>query len=219
MKTIDLFFPLVVPYVPGCSDPMALQAIRHALIDFCQSSDLVQRIYSYDVVAGQDAYVVDVPDHMNMNRVLNIGWQGRWLSPIPPDAVPSDVVLLGQPVGLANPRAGDPEAYFQQSPSETTFRLYPIPDTDLAKGLTVKASYSPSQTALSMEDHLFDNWAEEIAAGAIARLLAMPGQQFTNVHAATVYRSQFRDGISDARRLKEQGYTQGSQRVAPRRFM
>ncbi len=219
MKTLDLFLPYVSPYVPGCSDPMALQAIRMALIDFCNSTDLVQRVYTYDVVAGQSAYPIATPAHMNMNRVLAVGWQGRWLTPVTPDQVPTPVILKGQTIGTDQVWTGVPQAYFQQTPSETIFHLYPIPDTTIPGGLTAKAAFAPSQDAQTFEDHLFDNWGEEIAAGAIARLLAMPGQQFSNIHGAPGYRNQFKQGIDDARRLKEQGYTQGAQRVTPRRFM
>jgi hypothetical protein len=218
MITLDTFLTYVLPFVPGCSDPMAIQALRLAATDMCNRTDIVQRVITMDATTGVSAYPIPVPANMNLNRILSVDWQGKRLSPATPDAVASDVAVRGIAIGTASPRTGDPAIYFQALPTDDTFLLYPIPDSTVVGGLTIRASFAPNNAALTVDDVLFDDWVETVAAGALQRLMAMPGQQFTDVHASAINRATFEGGINFARRVKEMGRTAGSQRAAPRRF-
>lgn len=216
--TLDAFFPYVLPQVPGASDPLVQQAIRSAAIDFCTRTDLIQRITTPDATINVMDYTITPPTDMTLTRVLSVSWSGRVLSPEAPSIIQQDVVLRNATVGTTSPYIGDPQYFFQKSPSDSGFSLYPVPQSTLVTGLTVKASYAPANTATTVDDVLFSDWVEAIAAGAIAQLAAMPGQPFSSVAAAQVYGVAYRGAIAQAKRQVNSGKLPSSLRVMPQRF-
>ena len=49
-----------------------------------------------------------------------------------------------------------------------------------------------------MDDEIFNEWVEVVAAGAIQRLLEMPTQPFHNEAAASIYGRTFAEGCRAA---------------------
>lgn len=217
MVALSSWYPYVLPQVPGASDLIVDQCLRQAAIDFCNRSDLIQRVIAADVTAATQDYTITAPAEMIFTRLLGVSWQGNALAPVSPDLVTSAVALRGANVGTALVERGDPQMYFQKLPNDSGFSLYPIPDRTITLGLTVKAAFAPTNAALTLEDVLFNDWVETIAAGALMRLTAMPGQPFTSP-AAAGYTKIFERGLWEAKRLKNAGALPGSLRVRPRAF-
>ncbi len=216
-KPIEAWYPYILPWVPGAPDTLVNQAIRSAAIDFCTRSDLVQRVITANVVADTQDYTITPPTDMNLARVLSVSWQGRVLAPTAPSVVQQDIVLRGAAVGTATPQRGDPYWFFQKTPTDGGFSLYPIPNTALTLGLTVKASFTPNNAATTLDQQLFESWAEDIAAGAIAILMSMPSQQFSSAKAAD-YGKAYNAAVTRAKRQAASGTLPSSLRVMPRRF-
>ena len=217
MTLIETWFPYVLPSVPGCSDLLAIQAIRSAAIKFCTKSDLIQRVITADCTSGVEDYVITPPTDMTLQRVLSVSWSGNVLIPASPDLIVQDVVLRGIAVGTGTPATGNPTWFFQKTPTDPGFSLYPIPNATLTLGLTVKVSFTPSNAATTLDDNLYVNWVEDIANGAIALLMLMPGQQFTNA-MAPAYAKSFGTSITRAKRQKNSGTLTNQPRVLARRF-
>ena len=216
--TLESFFPWVLPWVPGCPDPLADQAIRDACIDFCTRTDLVTRIQPMDITATQQDYIVVPPTDMDFTRVISVWWQGKKLLPLPPTLVDSDVALRGVAIGNAVPQTGDPKWFFQKTPTDLGFSLYPIPDTTLVGGLTVKVSFQPSNTAATVESILWENYSNDIACGALATLMGMPGQQFTSP-LAKEYSVRFEAAIIVGHNQAQFGKLPAAMRVQAQRFV
>jgi hypothetical protein len=220
MKALTLFLSHVEPYVQGASLPTLIQALRDTCIDFCARTDLVQEINPQNVVADQQDYAVETtPASMHqLARVLGVMWEGKWLVPALPDGVESDVALTGAAIGEVDLVTGDPGYYFQKTPTATSVSLHPIPDTALTAGLTIKASYKPTQAATEVADVLYDEYASQIGAGAAARLMTTPGQPYTSPNAAA-FATHYEQGVSEAKRRKMMGQTVHNARVRPVRFL
>lgn len=213
--SFDSFLPYILPYAPGASDPVAYQALRDAAIDFCRRSLIVQRVAAQNVVATTQTYTVTVPTDMQFNRLLGVGWNGTWLPSVSPDDVENDTVLQGATIGTNVPQSGSPQQYFQKTPTDVTFGLFPIPDTSLANGLTVKAAFIPTMTCTALEDVLFNDYAEALAAGALMRLVVMPNQPFTAPSMAPAYKAVYEAGVNEAKRQREHGKLTSNRRVRP----
>ena len=216
--TIDSWFPWVLPYVPGATDLIAIQAIRSAANEFCILTDLVQRVITEDCTANVEDYTITPPTDMELSRVLSVSWQGKVLGPASPAQVMQDIVLRGAAVGSATPVSGNPMWFLQKTPTDSGFSLYPVPDTTLTLGLTVKASFNANNAATTLDDNLYADWVDEIAAGAISNLMGMPGQPFSNDKLMATYEREYRDGVRRARRQKNTGKLSIELRVAPRAF-
>jgi hypothetical protein len=213
------FMPSVLPYVYGCPDVAAEQALRLACIDFCKRTDIVQAVLApVDVVLNGQDYPLTMPDtNMQLARVLGVSWQGKWLTPVDTDNVQSDVALRGAAIGSATPVYGDPGYYFQKTPDTSTVSLYPIPNTALTGGLLFRISTYPTIASTQVHDQLYNEWVEVIAAGALARLLATPGQPFTGNPEQQGH--MFERGISRAKIQVAESKVQGALRVRPVRFI
>lgn len=218
MITLDTFLPFILSQLQSCPDPMATQALRSACIDFCQRTDTVQRIQApTDVTATFQDYTVGIPANMQLARVLEVAWQGKWLTVVPPDNVTSDVALRGADVGTAQVSRGSPQWFFQKTPDSPVVSLYPIPDTTAIGVLLIKASFKPTQTADTVDDQLFNDWCAEIVHGALAILKAMQGKPWSGDGSS--HKTMFERGINAAKRQKFFGKTSNGARVMPRSFI
>lgn len=192
MATLTSFLPYVLPHVTGCPDPLAEQAVRSACIEFCEETLLVQEVSTQSSIASQQDYDIDVPTDMILVRVTGVFYGDTWLDPSSIENIRSGVALRGA-VGTATQTLATPTVYFQKTPNATTISLYPVPDTALANGLAIRAAFAPSRSATTVPDLLYDFWVEEIAAGAIARLKAIPGQPFSDPATVANYLLQFNE--------------------------
>ena len=209
---IEDFFPWLMPLVPGVPDLLAMQALRSSAGTFCSRTDLIQRVMTADVTAYTEDYTVSPPVEQQVARILTVSWKGVPLAPVTPDIVASGFPLRGASIGGVSPAYGVPTCYFQKTPIDAGFSLYPIPDAVVALALTVKASFVPTNGATTLDDELYANWVEDIAAGAAASLMAMPGQRFSSPLAAG-YAKAFGAAITRAKRQKSTGLLAGRLRV------
>lgn len=215
MTALTAFLPFVLPHVGGCSDPAAIEAIRYAAQEFCRMTDIVQRVSSANVVADTQDYTITPPSDMQLLRIMGVGWEGNWLSPVAPEQFTTDVGLRGTDIGTADLVSGSPQYYVLKTPSATTFSLYPVPDTALTGGLTVKASFMPTQSATTVEDLLYNEYGKQIASGAIAHLMVLP--QFAST-AQVGHASAFMMGVRHAKERRIFGNQAHNTRVRPRFF-
>ena len=219
MKALALFHPFVLPYADGCSVPMADQAVLSACIEFCSATQLVQRTSVDNVVAGWQDYDVEVPSQMVLVRLLRVFFKDMPLAPVPLHSVASGTATQGAAVGDAIlARSAGPTVYFTKDPTASEYSVYPVPDTAVPNGLTVRAAFAPARTAGQVDDVLFDDYAECIAYGALGRLLATPNMPFTDALSASRYLAAFRASRASAATLARTGQIVSSSRVTPVRF-
>lgn len=209
--------PYVLPHVAACPQPLALQAVNSALIEFCNETMMYQSLETQDVTAGVQEYSLSLPVNTRIVKVLGVWHLDNWLEPVSVESVRSGLVLRGA-VGTATPTSNTPTSYFMKSPTDTAFQLFPIPAETVTLGLLVRAAYRPSRTGSVVEDEIFHNWVEVLAAGALYRLLSMPSQPFYNPASAGVYYKTFSSGCRSASIKARSGSVAASSSVAHQRF-
>jgi hypothetical protein len=134
-------------------------------------------------------------------RVRNV-----WVNGIELDAtrMPGPSQQLGFPVG------------FNSGVERGSVSLYPTPGQ--TGEIVCRVTYGPKMSATTLPDFLMDRYAEAIAAGAKARLMLMPGVQWSNPSLAGYYDGVFSSGITSARDEMSTDGAVGSIFVRPRRF-
>lgn len=193
------------------------QALRSVCVDFCNRTLQVQTLTPLDVTADTADYVISVPTTMQLVKVMGVWYEDTWLSPTSVENVRTAVALRGA-IGSSTPSDGTPSTYFQDTPTSSSIRLYPVPDTTIASGLTVRAAFCPKRTATTVSDTLFEDWVDEIASGTIAKLCTMPGQTFTNKDIAQEHMAAYERAVRAASNLTRSGKAVASSRVQPVRF-
>lgn len=218
MKNLTDFLPFVLPLVPGCSDPMAEQAVLSACIEFASRSLIVQENTTTAVVADETEYDVDQPSQQILSKVLAVYYQDRKLKARAREMVVSGFAARGEAVAGFTPTSGEPAEWFCRNPSQSVVSVYPSPAETVADALTIVAAFAPTRTATRVADILYTDYAEDIAAGAVAQLLIVPAQPFTNPALRKPYRDRFDSAVHSAANLARVGLGAASSRVRPAFF-
>lgn len=202
MAALSAFLSYLLPHVPACSEPYALQALRSSCIEFCHQTLLYQEVSSYSTSSGVAEVELDIPTGAVLNKVLAVMWKGHTLSPVTAEMVVDSAALRGS-FSEVVAESGTPRVYYQKTPTAAEISLYPIPASQESGVVTVKAAFVPSRAATTVPDFLLEDWVEDIAAGAAVRLMLTPEQPFTNPNLAAVHKQAFdasiRKGLVQAR--------------------
>lgn len=218
MKSLSAFQPFVLPFVYGCSGPLARQAILSSCIDFCARTMIVQATSYENAVADQPSYFIDVPAQQQVVKVLSVFFGETRLRARALEEVSSGVVMRGTPIGALASARGTPTEWVVIDLAEPEVAIYPMPDAAAQGMVTIRAAFAPTRTAKSVPDILFDDYAEDIGRGAVARLLATPNQPFSSPLSAKTWQDQFDSAVHSAANLARVGLGAGASRVRSRPF-
>ena len=199
------YLPEVLPMVQGCADVIALNAIRNSVIEFCTGSlywNEVQTPVTLD--AADFPYPLDFPTGAQAIMALGISMDGQPLGTTTQDELDNKVL---------NWRAsmGTPRVYFQYNPNE--IGVYPAPATATTNVYTMRVALAPSRSADDAIDFIHAKHLETIAAGALARLLQIPGVPWTNEAQAAHFRSFFNTMMTQATVEVNRAYNRGPLKV------
>ena len=221
MTDYEAFLSRVLPSVPGCPDIAAVLAIRDATIQLCKDSLINQTDQNpISTVAFQADYDLETPDQILFSqervfKIMTVWFKGTKLTPIAPDEV-RDPSAYNQDIGGYTTTYGTPSAYTVKQPLQ--FTLIPVPATSIADCVTMRVAIVPTRTSTTCQDFLFEDWAEHIASGAIARLLTVPGKAYTNFALAPAHQARFQAGINFARQQANRGRVRSDLSVQMRRI-
>lgn len=207
MASLSDFMPHVLPYVVGCTYPLAELHIRNICIDFCTHAPIAQATLDpLDVIAGQIEYDIDTPSQTDATLILAANYRGRELA----------IVKTGDRNFLASrEQPGEPSA-LMQAPGNV-FQLDLMPSFDAIGAITMQIATKPTRTAMNVDDVLLE-YAYEIGQGVVGRLLLMPGHEFSNPAIAMAYTSTYNLARTDARIRADRSFGAAPTRVRPRSF-
>jgi hypothetical protein len=191
IKYSDLL-PEVLPHLAADpSNPMTEAALRNAVIEFCKDS-WIWRHYpdAIDVTAGESTYELEPPAGADVSAVLLAKFDGETITPQSTDQID---VLYPQ----WRTQAGTVK-HFVQVDTETII-LVPLPDVTLTSGLELVLALHPRRSAISFPRWITSQYMEQIAAGAIGRLMMMPDKAWSNQKTGAGYLGVFRNAIDVAR--------------------
>lgn len=206
----EQFLDRLIPHVPGCTDPVAVQALRDATIEFCVRSDWLT--FEHDpitLLAGTSTYELEPPEDHIVSHVIQARLDGAALTPITLDD-------LGRRYDDWRDVEGPPTHYTHLTPGEIV--LFPRPTERMTSALKLVVSLRPSQDSDEVEDSIYEWWCETIIDGALWRLMELPGQPFSNPQMAEVKARRFRSGIGLAHARRHQSHTREPQRIQMRSF-
>lgn len=196
----------------------AEQALRDACIEFCERTEVVQTVDTFDVEAGQAEYDVGSPAQQQLCRVIRVTYGDTVLLPVAVDEVRSGAAMRAGVDTEVTAEAGTPTRYYQRVPGGSEIYLWPVPDVDATAALAVRAAFAPLRSATQVEDVLFNDWMREIVSGALSLLQIVPGQPFTNPTLAEYHRGVFHSGMNRATTQARRGFTRGALGVSHRPF-
>lgn len=216
MSTVsyEVFLPEVMPFVRDCPEIVAVQAIRNAVIEFCEETHYLQE--NLDPIAGQKnvgLYQLDANDSNYKVVEIMQAYYGDQL------LIPKAQEELNQIYRTSNweDLSGNPYYYFRTRSDE--MRLVTKPILTEQNKLKVKAAIAPKRSSTVVTDELYERFLEQIAMGARARLYNTPNQPYYDPSAAGVYTKRFNDIMAEVRTRVYKGLTRAAARVEFQRFV
>lgn len=200
MKSWASFYPDVLIHVPAAPDPLIDQELRRAASEyFRRTRAWVEWLPSITTDAATRTYGLDIPAGATVVALERAALDGTpidiliWReSPTDPEAAASGVLGIGSRDRM--------DITIEKTPAD-------------GQALSVQVSLMPSRTATGLPDHLFEQHADAIRAGALSRLLLLPGQPYSNPAMAAVHRQTYEVELASAAVHAYRGETN----ITPRR--
>jgi hypothetical protein len=209
MKSITEFLPEVMPSVPGCPVPVAINALRNSVIEFASRTGLLEQTALIDLESGVSEYPIEL-ESGTVPVLFRRGFLDKRTSRVDPASpIELDSENPNWPLLKGLPR----HAFIRNGLLTVT----PIP---VAVGeIEAVFSYTFSRSATRISDEIAEAWIEEVARGALMRLFLMPGVPWANPTLAAAYKTQFDFDVAGAALGAAKGSTTQSIRATPRRFI
>lgn len=201
----DTLLPEVLMYAAQCPEPVAINAIRNACIEFCEGSLYLQQdMDAIPVVANETVYPVDAPSGYDVVRVLKpLYYDGRKLGDFAAHGVDTSDDW--------RQKMGDyPLAWTCFQEDEIT--VWPVPLVGGAS-LTGRIAIAPTVTSTQVESRLLSGHRLVLRDGALAQILDYPDQPFTNPDKAKGFAARFASAITNARVQVAAGFIDAPLRV------
>jgi len=181
MTDLDDFLPYIMPYAPGCSEPMARQALITAAKEFCQRTRLWRSEDSFAL--SQDCNIVCAPDGANLYEIEYASLDGRAL----------------EPIGYAELNREHPEwrtteglgKWISQVEHDSVVVAPAVSTGTLRLNLIL----APADDAEQLPDFLAKHYRQIISWGALREILLVPNQSFTNADGAALYGARFEQKV------------------------
>lgn len=206
--SFEVYLPRVLPDVIGCPEPTALQAIRDAAIEFCEKSQAIQLDLAIDAAAGVNEYDLGLSAGVRCASIMRAFYKDTPLKPAPADMAIDADLYRDPPSGGSS----TPSTYLQKEAAKVSF--LPTPSDTLANAFTMRVAVQPDRDATAFDAALYQDYAETIAHGAKARLMASPHKAWTNLTTAPAERAFFLAGINLAKLRTARARTRGQLRFS-----
>ena len=215
-KTYEQFLDYVMPHVPGCPVELAVQAIRNTTIEFCERTLILQRDHDpVTVVANVQDYDCEPPTGYLVHKVMKAWYKERELTPFTPDQI-SDAFAYRRKIDGVTPNKTDPQRFYQKD--ERTFSLHPWPVETVVEAVTMRVALKPTRASTSVDDVIYEDWMDAIAAGALVRLQMSPAKPYTLPNAAAINQQIYTQKLNEARQKAIRGHVRGNQQIKLRRI-
>lgn len=178
MREIADMMRLVLPFAPGCPEPVAVQFLREAAITFCERTRIWRERDKFSVVGGCDE-VLCTPSYAQIYEIEQAWFNDKELQPAQFGSFDKHEYSNSLP------------RYITQAGPESV-RLVP---GAIEEGiLTLHLFLKPAQDAEDLPDILTEH-ERVIADGALNRILLIPNQPFTSPDMAAAYGQSFQAGL------------------------
>lgn len=177
------FLPELITFATGCPNPTAESKTRQAAIEFFRRTRAwTEWLDPVTSIAGAVEYDFDVPTGADVTRVERATVAAK------------PIAVLSYRDATYDLARKDLSEQGLVSRDRKTFRL----GQAVAAGqlIQVQAALIPSRASTGIPDDLFDRYVDEIAHGARARILSIPGTPFYNPDMAMLEDAAFASSMA-----------------------
>lgn len=215
MKYWKDFESLVALSVTACPPLAIREALREAVDIFCVKTHLWQiELSPLGTTANVSDYDLPIDLDQRVVTVMSVKYKDMPVAAMTTEQMDKSLVSW-----TADGASTTPMSFRVFLEDGAQFiRLYPTPSETEAGVLKIRVAVKPLSSAEYIPDFFYEDWRRPIASGAISRLCAIPGKEYSQPELATYHERLFQTGMSKAMSRLYAGNTQRGLRVQPRRF-
>ena len=188
IQSWSAFYPDILLFVPNCPEFLVDRFLRKAAIDISSKSKRLKfDMDPFDTEAGVATYDLYPDASTETLMILDGSIDGEPLEPVRRDE-------LARRTGWSS-ESGKPSKYLM-GPDDETVRLWPTPDAVFSVSLTL--ALNPTQTSTGIESWFATRYRDGIISGALASLLALPKQVWSDAGLALFHSNKFQAEIRTA---------------------
>jgi hypothetical protein len=215
MIELSEFSKLALPEVLHCPSVTLDFAVRQVIIDFAMETWIFKKSFSVTVTTS------DIDSTLNDSADINVG---EYVTDKLVVAI-DDFKINGVTWNLKYLELENSTNYMSYL-RDTGTKVFSFPDNgtvrvhEMTNGdeLFFTVIYKPTFDILEVDDELYNDWAEVIVAGVKGKLMTIPDKPWSDPKMAGYYKTQYRRGVSKARRVLLSDYTGVSSHVNWRSF-
>lgn len=177
MREIAEMMHLILPHAQACPEPTAVQHLRWAAMKFCEASRIWRSCQEFNVTGGCSE-VMCVPQHAQIFEIEQAWFNDRKLEP--------------QSAGYFDRQYDDSQPRWITQNGSNSVRL--VPGAQEQGVMRLNLFLKPSRDAEDFPDFL-DEFEQEIADGALSRILVIPNQPFTDPQMAMSFGGSFQAAL------------------------
>lgn len=210
MNILDGFEPFVLPHAPACPDSMLLHHVRQAAIEFFSKTHAWRADLAAIVADGTaTSFALVLPTGAVVSRLLGVS-----VTPAQQQPQAAEMYEADEGQERIDEETGRLLAFTDALRQSVT--VWPLQANGTA--IKVRAVLKPSLAADELPDGLVEQYAQQIARGALATLLAVDGKPWTKPALAGTYGLQFQQDINTAARVAERGFARSGRRTTTKWF-
>lgn len=208
MTKIESLLPYVMPYAPGLSEPMAIMHIREAARRFCERTRCWRNIEQFKLhECNQDRIILAIPQQ---GELFELEWAKFGEQPLEAIAPTADM-------WRRDIESGKPRYITQVMPD--VLRLMPQVKHGCSNDeLAISYFIKPSLRTNELPAFLFNQFGSHLANGALATLLLLPNEPFSNPTLAMVFEQKFNEALDRNFNFNLRGQQRAPSRTKSRYF-
>lgn len=188
--------------VMGAPSNMVEHYVRLAYIEFAAKSNLIKKDLYVDVQAGVEDYQLDMPDGYMVHMIEDVSYRNRNLR-LSPNAPVDDCALYGK--------------FFFAPPC--TLLVGINAEEDECEALRVRVSTRPTITTCTIESWIADRYHEDLVAGALSKMLIVPGASWFNPQQGGIYMRRWKGHLASAKVEAVKAFSTAPMFMKPRRIV
>jgi len=186
----------VRPYVSGVIKTAIEFNLRASLIEFARRSGVMHRVVRIQLQEGMKDYPIVLDDCLQPVRVRSVCYGGITTF-VPRESPPCCT-------------CGCYSFYFQDPSCISIGRSPSFSQEENLEELSIHMEVAPTQGTCSISSEVYNLWGETISYGAVARLLLIQNESFSNAELSTYFDRKFKEGVKKARADVNSGYTRST---------
>lgn len=232
METVPLaaFRPTVMAIAPTVSTNIAEHFILQCVIEAARRTRSIKSTGMIDMQHGVAEYPIPLEEGFSLISIEQVSVNGVCYTPTRERPCPTGQVIqpekcAQQPIICGVPCAQsiiscETEIYMECGGSNTFYIdggqsiiLSPVPHADLENGIQVAMAVAPSRLACSVPYEFWENWSENIAEGALSKVLNQMGTKHYNAALAQMYLKLWERSLSKMKSFGIINYVTGDEQI------